>query len=138
MVIKEHKLCGCYPTTHKQFYFSTKSLPELNYYKQSDFITLFQELNWLGLIIWIFDDGSFMNNKICKLTIPNKSIEEKYLIVNTLSRNFKLDCYIYEYNKNHSKDNVVIRGNNYKTIYQKAIKIFPEKIVKEKMKYAEN
>lgn len=133
--IKQNKMIGCYQTTHSQYYFSTKSFSELNYYKNNNFTTLFEDLDWFGLIIWIFDDGSFMDNKICKLTLPNKTLEEKYLVVNTLSRKFKLDCYIYEYDKNHSKDNVVIRGNNYQTIYEKAIKYLPENIVKEKMNY---
>ena len=135
-VIKEAKLVNCYNTTHKQYYFATKSLNELNYYKNSSTSDLIKNINILGLIIWIFDDGSFMKNKACKICFPNKTFEEKFIAINTLSRRFSLSCYLYEYDKNHAKDNIVVRGRDYDRLRQYALSIFNDKtIVEEKMKW---
>lgn len=135
-IIKESKLVNCYNTQNKQYYFSTKSLKELNYYKTTSLSKLISEINIIGLIIWIFDDGSFDKNGMCRICFPNKTYEEKYIVLNTLSRKFSLSCYLYEYEKNHSKDNIMIRSNNYHKLKQCAFKLFKnDKIIEEKMRW---
>ena len=45
-----------------------------------------------------------------------------------------MSCYLYEYNKNHAKDNIVVRGRDYDRLKQYALSIFNDKtIVEEKM-----
>ena len=112
--IKEVKLINCYPNAQKQYQFSTKSFKELNYYKELSYVDTLSQLNEMALAIWILDDGSInvATGWTCKITFPNKTLEEKRAIIDILSEKFGLSCYIYNHKTNPIKDTVNIRSES--------------------------
>lgn len=107
--IKECKLINCFDNAQKQYYFSTRSFVELNYYKQ-DTSLLFNDINNMSIAVWLIDDGS-LNKKAWKISFPNRSESEKELISLHLDK-IGLDYYIYEHKTNRSKDAIVFNNFN--------------------------
>lgn len=134
-IIKEIKLIGCFDNAQRQFNFSTRAFVELNEYYNMRFSKLINSLNEMGLSVWILDDGSINKQyKVCKISIPNKTDEEKNELLNILSEKFGLDCYIYNHPRHKKLDTINIRLSSYQKIRDMVLSnVGNIEIVKEKL-----
>lgn len=134
--IEKVNMVGCFPTKNQQYSFRTKSFVEFNQYVEKPYIELIKDMNIISLITWIMDDGGFQNGGICKIAFPNKTIEEKFTVLNTLLKKFELSCYMYEHPTNRAKDYILIRKSSYKYLKQTALDVFGDlETVRSKMQW---
>jgi len=98
-----------------QYYFSTISLKEFNYFKKITNNEAIHLLDEFSLSIWILDDGGFYGNA-CTIGCARFSKKEREELVRILKTKFDLDSYSYEHPEGKTRGYVRIRSTEYKKV----------------------
>ena len=83
-------------TWQRQFYFSTVSLPNLNIYRKLSINELLDQIDELGFVVWILDDGNLYQN-VWKLGCGRFTNDEKVHAAKVLNEKFDLNPGVYEH-----------------------------------------
>lgn len=110
--LKSPETRRCYNNAQNQYYFNTKSLSQLNIYKEISICSVIKKLDELSFAIYLLDDGNF-NNGCCKISCSRFTLEERNTFICVLKNKFNVECHIYNHPTNTSKDYFRINKKEY-------------------------
>lgn len=115
--VKDQQKRRCYPNAQLQYYFSTKSCKQFNYYKDTSISELLNNIGELGLSILILDDGNF-NDNVTKISASNKiySDDDYNNFITILYNKFNIKCSLYRHPNNNTKNYFRIPSSEYMSI----------------------
>lgn len=115
---------NCYKTSKKQFKFSTKSLHELNKFKEMTKLELIENMTEISIAIFILDDGNIYN-KTCKISCCSFSEIERIEFIKQCWNKFGLRCVIYNHPTNPTKDYFRFASSEFEIIKDIILKCVP-------------
>lgn len=115
----------CYPNAQDQYRFSTKSCPEFNQYKHRNRAALIDEINELGLVVYMLDDGNIDSGCI-KISCGTLNEGERTAVCNAFNRVAGVMVNIYKHPNNPHKDYFRITSRYYDLLRTMAMKYVPD------------
>lgn len=101
VLIKNTDYKGTY-NKQKLYWFYTKMIPQLNYYRELHVSEVLSSLNVNSFLIWLMDDGR-LNDKYYTIGLTRFNMKEMQLTIKKLNDLFNLEAKINWYDKDHTK-----------------------------------
>lgn len=123
-----------FANAQEQYKFSVASSPLLNWYKIEEKTKIIEDLNAMGLAVYLLDDGNFYH-RITKISCGKLNDQERQCLLDVLKNKFDITGWIYYSKKKSTYDYFYFPSTEYDKICQIIVENIPTnlRIVQEKI-----